>query len=525
MIRPHYVVSPEAKSRAEWRAEGFEVIKGARAFRVARLVRGVDPVPGFDLLVRQVSKVPNVWDCRTEAFVYGPNQVRKIEKVRPQAAGNPATVQVDKPNPHAPRRALGGKIANDQETVSSSTPTPSNTTRHCHLPYDGDLPSFLTDPEGLSSEAATGCEVINRRNTRRMFSRYLPEGFDWEKVPEPIRDSVQEFVSTLYLERLENRATRDEWNPISAVIFRRTCGSKDKADKARWWAVENGLAECDRLYRKGEKCLGYRLSPAIRETTFRLHPIADKAFVRRMRNSPNACTTRLQRHLERQASAHQGDRPGRPSDGGIPGPRARERRQQGAEPRGRIRRQVPFHDHQHEEGFPPTFRVDGERLMEADVRNCQPLALVAVLQEQGVDCPEYRRLCEEGTLYEFLADEAGVSREQAKRELITCAFFGRNGSRSPTKTAFGKAFPKAARAIREIKRKDYTELARRLQKAESSVIVRTACETLRKKHPGMFYTPITTHRRQARRHRDRCLRHQGRFARIGLDPKIETKWL
>ena len=113
MIRPHYVVSPEAKSRAEWRAEGFEVIKGARAFRVARLVRGVDPVPGFDLLVHQVSKVPNVWDCRTEAFVYGPNQVRKIEKVRPQAAGNPATVQVDKPNPHA----LGGLSAAKSQTI------------------------------------------------------------------------------------------------------------------------------------------------------------------------------------------------------------------------------------------------------------------------------------------------------------------------------------------------------------------------------------------------------------------------
>ena len=139
-------------------------------------------------------------------------------------------------------------------------------------------------------------------------------------------------------------------------------------------------------------------------------------------------------------------------------------------------------------------RVDGERLMEADVRNCQPLALVAVLEEQGVECPEYRRLCEEGTLYEFLAERAGVSREQAKRELIACAFFGRNGSRSPTKTAFGKAFPKAARAIREIKRKDYTELARRLQKAESSVIVRTACETGSARNTPGCSTPRSTTR-------------------------------
>ena len=359
-----------------------------------------------------------------------------------------------------------------------------------------------------------------------MFSRYLPEGFDWEKVPEPIRDSVQEFVSTLYLERLENRRTRDEWNPISAVIFRRTCGSKDKADKARWWAVENGLAECDRLYRKGEKCLGYRLSPAIRETTFRLHPIADKAFVRRMRNSPNACTTRLQRHLERQTRGIRATVPDNlpTEESQVLGLVNDGSRVQNPEDEfgGRFHSTIT----NMKKDLRQHLRVDGERLMEADVRNCQPLALVAVLQEQGVDCPEYRRLCEEGTLYEFLADEAGVSREQAKRELIACTFFGRNGSRSPTKTAFGKAFPKAARAIREIKRKDYTELARRLQKAESSVIVRTACETLRKKHPGMFYTPI--HDSIVAKPGDIgtvvCVIRDA-FARIGLDPKIETKWL
>jgi hypothetical protein len=125
-----------------------------------------------------------------------------------------------------------------------------------------------------------------------MFSRYLPEGFEWEEVPHPIRDAVQEFLSTVYLERLENRRTKEDWNPVSAVVFREKCG-RYKGDRARWWAVENGLVECDREWRKGEKCMGYRLSPALRETVFRLHPIADKAFIRRMKNAPRTCTTRL----------------------------------------------------------------------------------------------------------------------------------------------------------------------------------------------------------------------------------------
>lgn len=58
------------------------------------------------------------------------------------------------------------------------------------------------------------------------------------------------------------------------------------------------------------------------------------------------------------------------------------------------------------------------------------------------------------------------------------------------------------------------------------MIVRTACETLRKKHPGMFYTPI--HDSIVAKPGDIgtvvCVIRDA-FARIGLDPKIETKWL
>ncbi len=359
-----------------------------------------------------------------------------------------------------------------------------------------------------------------------MLSRYLPEGFDWEKVPKPIRDAVQEFLSTLYLERLENRRLKDEWNPISAVIFREKCGSKDKADKARWWAVDNGLAECDRLYRKGVKCLGYRLAPDLQETTFRLHPITDKAFIKRTKDSPRLCTTRLHRHLEKQLRRIKAEIPGNlpvedaqvlqlVNDGG---------RVQNPEDKsgGRFFSNVT----NMKKELRKHLRVDGERLMEVNVRNCQPLTLVPVLEEQGVECPEYRRLCEEGTLYDFLADKAGISRDQAKRELIACTFFGRNGSRSATKTAFRKAFPKVAKAIRTIKQQDYTELATRLQRAESNLIIRTACDRLRKEHPKMFCTPIhdSVVAKPADIETVACIVREA-FASIGLSPKIEAKWL
>jgi hypothetical protein len=288
----------------------------------------------------------------------------------------------------------------------------------------------------------------------------------------------------------------------------------------------NGFVECDREWRKGEKCTGYRLSSALRETTFRLYPIADKAFIKRMKNAPTTCTTLLHRHLEKQLRRIKAEVPtdlplGHAqvlqlvNDGG---------RVQNSEDKsgGRFFSNIT----NMKKELRKYLRVDGERLMEVDVRNCQPLTLVPVLEEQGVECPEYRKLCEEGTLYDFLAEKAGISRDQAKRELIACTFFGRNGSRSATKTAFREAFPKVAKAIRAIKRQDYAELARRLQRAESSLIVRTACDQLRKGHPKMFFTPI--HDSVVAKPGDietiACFIREA-FASIGIDPTIEANWL
>jgi len=385
----------------------------------------------------------------------------------------------------------------------------------------------LTEKDDATQEDAAACDNGNDqkpKNTRRLLSRYLPEGFDWGKCPKPIRDAAQEFVSTLYLERLENRRTKEDWNPISATIFREKCG-RNKADKARHWTVSNGIVECDRKWSKGEKCLGYRLSQAFKDVTFRLAPITDRTFLKRVGNVPNPCTTRLHRHIQKQL---------RRIDAAMPEDLPEEQRQvlQMVNDRG-VRVQNPedesggrFHSTvtNMRKELRKYLRVDGETLMEADTKNCQPLMLVPVLEATGMPCPEYRKLCEDGTLYDFLAGKTGLEREQVKEEFIASVLFGKSRSPSETKTAFREAFPQVSRAIREIKRKDHAELSRRLQRAESDVVIRTACERLRKERPAMFFTPI--HDSIVAKSCDietvACVMRDS-FASFGLRPKITVK--
>jgi hypothetical protein len=270
--------------------------------------------------------------------------------------------------------------------------------------------------------------------------------------------------------------------------------------------------------------MGYRLAQAFRDTTFRLVPVTNKAFIKRTRNAPNACTTRLHRHLQKQLWRIKSRSPG-----DIPEDHAQVlqlvndgARVQNPEDESGGRFHSTITNMRKE--LRQYLRVDGERLMEADIRNCQPLMLVPVLEEHGTACPEYRNLCEDGTLYEFLAGRAGISREEAKQDLIASAFFGRNGSNSPTKTAFRQAFPKVAQAIRNIKRLDYAELSKRLQRAESDIIIRTVCQRLYKERPDMFFTPI--HDSVVAKPGDietvACIIRES-FARKRLNPKIEIQ--
>ena len=179
MYRSPLLFSVDArKSRAEWRAEGFMPIKGARPTRVSRLIRVVDPIPGFHQPVHQVSQEPNVWDCQTEAFVYSPNQVQKIEKAKlPKSV---PVVQEGRSDFHEPKSAFG---TTDQQSVSYSSPISSIINSSPSPPYDGTVLRKVSKDKDLTT---------NDRKARKPEEwEYLPEGFQWERVPTKLQDGLR----------------------------------------------------------------------------------------------------------------------------------------------------------------------------------------------------------------------------------------------------------------------------------------------------------------------------------------------
>ena len=136
-------------------------------------------------------------------------------------------------------------------------------------------------------------------------------------------------------------------------------------------------------------------------------------------------------------------------------------------------------------------RVDGRALYMSDVANSQPLVLASVLREKGVGgCDEYVRLCEEGRFYDQAAEELGVGRDDAKRNLVSYVFFGKNKYRSKYHTWLQERFPPVYEFIRTAKRTDYARLARMLQRQESKIVISGACDDMMLLEPDLFVATI-----------------------------------
>jgi hypothetical protein len=127
----------------------------------------------------------------------------------------------------------------------------------------------------------------------------------------------------------------------------------------------------------------------------------------------------------------------------------------------------------------------------SDVANSQPLVLASVLREKGIrGCDEYVRLCEEGRFYDQAAEELGVARDDAKRNLVSYVFFGKNKYRSRYHAWLQERFPPVYEFVRTVKRTDYARLARVLQRQESKIVISGACDDMMLLEPGMFVATI-----------------------------------
>ena len=120
-----------------------------------------------------------------------------------------------------------------------------------------------------------------------------------------------------------------------------------------------------------------------------------------------------------------------------------------------------------------------------DCSNSQPLLLVA----SGYDNAEFKRLAEEGKIYERLEELSGLDRKVVKQELLRLLFRRvkfHEGTKTDDKILYKniiKEFTDLIKYLEKAKEKGHSALALELQRLESSVFVDTVYAEFLEKHP------------------------------------------
>jgi len=173
-------------------------------------------------------------------------------------------------------------------------------------------------------------------------------------------------------------------------------------------------------------------------------------------------------------------------------------------------------------------RVDGQRLMQIDISNSQWLFLALEMRRDGIDCPDYFQACEQGLLYETVAETAGSTRPKVKKALTQRSLFSANDApcqKSKIKKTFDRLFPEIARYLFDAKKHgDGSRLAKTLQAAEADLIIDKVCGRLRREENVKFLTPVhdcLLFLPEAGDYIRSVMLEE--FAKLGLRPRLEVK--
>ena len=143
------------------------------------------------------------------------------------------------------------------------------------------------------------------------------------------------------------------------------------------------------------------------------------------------------------------------------------------------------------------------------------------------DVKEFVALCEQGILYDDLMRRLNIPprrRDSFKRLFYTQVFFGKIKATGRVRELFARDFPTVYKAINDLKRKDYRQLAYLLQAHESKIMIDIICRKILDELPGTFiatiHDSIMTTPDKADEVKAIMVRE---FQRFGLNPTIKVE--
>ena len=143
------------------------------------------------------------------------------------------------------------------------------------------------------------------------------------------------------------------------------------------------------------------------------------------------------------------------------------------------------------------------------------------------DVKEFIELCEQGILYDDLMRRLNIPprrRDSFKRLFFSQVFFGKIKTTGRVRELFARDFPTVYKAINDLKRKDYRQLAYLLQAHESKIMIDIICRRILDELPGTFiatiHDSIMTTPDKADEVKTIMVRE---FQRFGLNPMIRLE--
>jgi hypothetical protein len=175
----------------------------------------------------------------------------------------------------------------------------------------------------------------------------------------------------------------------------------------------------------------------------------------------------------------------------------------------------------------PYLRIDGQSLVEIDIKNSQPLFIGLIAKAAGVPCDDYLRHCE-ADLYQHLADQGGFTRAEVKRQLMKTALFSPNyapAQKLPVKRLFDRLFPELAAFIRGQKKgKDHGRFAVKAQYEESKFVIYTVCDQIRRERSDCWIATIHDSILTLPQHVEYVLAvMKEEFGKLGVSPRLKPR--
>ena len=109
------------------------------------------------------------------------------------------------------------------------------------------------------------------------------------------------------------------------------------------------------------------------------------------------------------------------------------------------------------------------------------------------DVKEFVEHCERGVLYDDLMKRLNIPprrRDSFKRLFFSQVFFGKIKTTGRVSELFARDFPNVFKAIKDLKRKDYRQLAYLLQAHESKIMIDVICRRILDELPGTVIATI-----------------------------------